>query len=408
MRAKLEKSSHFVVGSLLWWLLPAGCATAPVQVASLARHDLGCPTAHVVPMPPGRYAASGCGLGAVYARVCDGTGCRWGRLRHGHEAALAAQTAAGKSSGVREVIPAPNPGPRNVMAAPSPAVREVLAAPPPPDTQQAPPADTDGGSPPPTAAPAPVPLSQGAVSTPYEALVPERPVEQRSAAAPPQPLIDERPAAPPNYQWVGGYWFWGATGWVWLPGYWSAPVIGYAYQPGYWYWSSSYWWYWPGGWSRPGATTVVYQTRPRTQRVVRVRSFAPRPAGTAAFDGSHARASYPAAVRPSPSPSGFRPSSPTLLGYPTASREGSVRVASPGRPAASPIGRLVRPGAVPPRPSRFASSRPSRGGSSGGDARASSARFQSRVGFTGGGRSFAPYRSAPSSRVPPVGRARRR
>lgn len=415
MQTKQRSPAHFVVSLLLSALSLTGCATAPMQVTTVARQDLACPNADLAKLSSDRYAASGCGRGAVYVRLCDARGCRWGRLRHGHETAIAAQIAPSPASAPREVIAAPAPEAREVVPAPAPAEREILPAPAPdggPPSATPPAADPATPAAPGTApaapgaapVPAPVPLSQGQVSEPYEAVVPERPSAQRVAYAPPQPLVEDRPPPPvAGYQWVNGYWFWGTAGWVWLPGYWVSPVVGYSYQPGYWYWSMNYWWYYPGGWCHPGSTTIVYQTAPRSQRIVRVRSFSGGGLGqgTRGSLASSSGASSRGIVRASPG--GFRPRSSPLLRYPSSS--GSSGRASSASARSGGIGRVVRPGSVASRPSSFANSRaksarsaPSR--SSGG--------FSSGSGMGGGARYSAPSRSGGGSRAPSVGRATRR
>ena len=117
-------------------VLLSGCATtAAPEVHDVARHDLACPRVEVAEVTGERYAASGCGKGAVYARLCDDQGCRWGRLRHGHEANLSgvAPAAGAEQPPAREILPAPVPNKREVIAAPAPGTpeREVQPAPPP-------------------------------------------------------------------------------------------------------------------------------------------------------------------------------------------------------------------------------------------------------------------------------------
>lgn len=103
------------------WL--AGCAGAPQQLQTAAAHDLRCDEVKMVEIADGRYAAHGCGRGAVYARVCGPEGCHWGRLRHGHEEEMALRGLARPASKApaREVIPAPPPASREVLPAPDPA-----------------------------------------------------------------------------------------------------------------------------------------------------------------------------------------------------------------------------------------------------------------------------------------------
>lgn len=440
MRTTLRNSSR-VLGSVLGFWLLSGCAATPKQVVSVARQDLDCPNAQIGKVGDDRYAASGCGRGAVYAQVCDASGCRWGRLRHGHEVGVAAQIAPAPTPApaAREVLPAPAPDAREVLPAPAPAEREVLPAPPPANTQGAtPPAAQGEATPPPaapaapsTATPAPVPLSQGDLSEPYDATVPERPLAQQVTYAPPQPLVDDRPPPPaPTYVWVGGYWWWGSGGWVWLPGYWCAPMVGYAYNPGYWYWYSSYWWYWPGGWSRPGSTTIIVQTAPRSQRIARVRSFTPRTSVRASSQGSapagvvRATPTSPAparsegVVRAAPATTTFRPQSSPMLSYPTASRPPVRTGGNNVRFASSPsVGRVVRPGVTPPRPMQFQpsrsrapsfsaspSARPSVSSPRPSVSRSPSLRSSGRVAPP----RAAPVRTAPAFRPTTIGRPQRR
>ncbi len=397
-------------------LFLAGCATAPMQVTTIARQDLACPDADLAKISSDRYAASGCGRGAVYVHLCDGRGCRWGRLRHGHETALAEQIAPSAANEPREVVPAPPPEAREVLPAPAPAVRQILPA---PDSnagdtgaqapgQAAPDTATPAA---PAAAPAPVPLSQGEVSAPYYAVVPDRPSVQRVAYAPPQPLVDDRPPPPASgHQWVNGYWFWGTSGWVWLPGYWATPVVGYGYQPGYWYWSTNYWWYYPGGWCRPGSTTVVYQIAPRSQRTVHVRAFAAR--GVHRSRGPFASGSNGTHGIVHASRQGFRPRSSPLLSYPRSLGSSARASSTPGSSARAPsmrsgsIGRVVRSGPVASRPSSFGSSRPYSG--RGAPSRSSSGFWGGPRSSSGGARFSAPGRAGGGSRAPSVGRAQRR
>ena len=68
--------------------------------------------------------------------------------------------------------------------------------------------------------------------------------------APPALPVYAQPAAPyPNWQWIPGYWGWGASGYYWVPGYWTAPpAVGALWTPGYWgfnggayAWNPGYW-----------------------------------------------------------------------------------------------------------------------------------------------------------------------
>lgn len=68
-------------------------------------------------------------------------------------------------------------------------------------------------------------------------------------APPALPVYSQPPAPYPGWQWIPGYWGWGAGGYYWTPGYWTAPPqIGYYWTPGYWdylnggyVWNAGYW-----------------------------------------------------------------------------------------------------------------------------------------------------------------------
>src|SRR5262245_50289546 len=109
------------------------CAASPKPVLSVAEYDLSCSKVEVSRVDDDHYAASGCGRGAVYVQSCDdGAGCRWARMRHGHEVDVAAaQAPIYGEPAPREVIAAPPPEERQVLPAPPPAEREILPAPPP-------------------------------------------------------------------------------------------------------------------------------------------------------------------------------------------------------------------------------------------------------------------------------------
>ncbi len=305
------------------WVLAAGlsaCATVPADVTRTARADLGCSNAEVTKLASGRYGASGCGKGAVYAEVCDGEGCRVGRLRHGHEVEIGQRVAPPAAPAQREVIAAPAPAAHEVLPAPAPATREILPAPPPAGE-----ASTSGGeSSDAGASQTPVPLSQGELSAPYEAEVPATPPPQKVSSAPPEPLVEDRPAPPaPTYVWVGGYWWSGPSNWLWVPGYWCAPMVGYTYMPGYWYWGFGYWNYWPGGWGYPGSTVIAHAPAPRPRNVVVVRSFQPRPRAHV-VTRHDVRGSSPSHVARGSRPA-FSPRSSPLLRYPL---PGGAKIAS--------------------------------------------------------------------------------
>ena len=271
-----------------WVVLAAltGCAASiPPQMSSVAQRDLACDRVEITEAGSDRYAASGCGRGAVYARSCSDAGCGWSRLP-GNEIAPPPATSGSEqatAAAPREVIPAPPPAQREVIPAPPPAessMRQVIPAPPPPATaDQSQPQGAAQG----TASdaqqpysPQPTPLSQGELSNPYPTEVPATPVMQRSEYPPPAPLVEQRAVAPaPNYIWVSGYWWWNQPSWVWAPGYWCPPRYGYGYVPSSWYWAGGSWWFGPGGWARPGSTYVVHHVYPRPNRVQVTRSFTP-------------------------------------------------------------------------------------------------------------------------------------
>ena len=314
-----------------------GCAGAQKSVQNVAEHDLACDKVEVSKLGDDRFAAAGCGRGAVYKESCDDGGCRWGRMRHGHEDELARENQPPMlAPGPREVLPAPAPAQREVTPAPPPQQREVIPAPPPGaanDTQN--PAASSGGEAPASDAALAsqvTPLSEGQLSDPYEATVPAEPTTQQVAYPPPAPLYETRPPAPyVTYVWVPGYWWWATAGWTWLPGYWCAPRPGFAFVAGGWYWGAGWWWYSPGGWAYPGTTTVVYAPPPRPNRVVTVRTFhpqrtvrpAPAPGRVAGVRGLAPAARSPA-LRPSTSAasptvrpgSAYRPTGSPLVRYP--------------------------------------------------------------------------------------------
>jgi hypothetical protein len=113
--------------------LLAGCATTQqrTEVAGAAALDLACEAVEVSELSDGSYAASGCGRGAVYTQLCDYNGCRWGRLRHGHEQQVAASMMPPPTAG-REILAAPPPEQRMVLPAPAPDGNVAPPAPPPP------------------------------------------------------------------------------------------------------------------------------------------------------------------------------------------------------------------------------------------------------------------------------------
>jgi hypothetical protein len=356
-------------------MLAAGCAgSVPPQVAGVAAHDLSCDQVDVAKLGADRFAASGCGKGAVYVQVCEGSQCRWGRLRHGHEETVVYGQV---QPGQREILPAPPPAPREVQPAPAPDQRQIIPAPPPEGSSSA-----GGENAPASATPTDSPLqagsttyAQGDLSAPYEAEVPTQQSVQQVAYAPPAPLVETRPLPPArSYVWISGYWWWGASlAWIWVPGYWCPPYYGYSYIPGSWYWSTGYWWYGPGGWARYGSTVIVHHHHPhyptRPSGVATVRSFTPHRVGPAVRSGGSGqrvvtaprganfspRGSplYPSARVSRPAPGGGRYYSPSRSG----GSVGSSRYGAPG------VGRVVTPdGSVRPR-SSYGSSRGSWGNS---------------------------------------------
>jgi hypothetical protein len=365
-----ERASTFA-----FLLLLSACAGTPRQVHNVARTDLGCDKVEVAEIAKNRYAASGCGKGAVYAELCGGPeGCSWVRLRGAEQAQASTAGGAVPAAAPREIIQAPPPAQREVIQAPPPAQREIIPAPPP--AQAAPAAPT-------SAAPAPAPgdaqaqqavVAQGELSQPYQAEVPVTPTAQRVEYPPPAPLIETRPPPPaPNYVWAGGYWSWNNANWLWAPGYWASPMYGYNYVPGSWYWANNYWWYGPGGWARPNSTLIVYGVGSRPYRQVYTRSFTP-----------HVHTAYPNRIGsaplqhgPGPSRGGFQPQSSPLYRYPSSAQnpvQGGVRSSRMGAvpSGGTNYGRTMQPSSA----SRFGS-----GPSSGGGA----------------------YRSAPMQRMPSSG-----
>jgi hypothetical protein len=313
-----------------------GCgASRPPQVVSVATLDLGCDKVDVSEVAQDRYAAYGCGRGAVYARVCDGQSCRWGRLRHGHEESVAAGGQQLAPPAPREVLPAPLPEQREVLPAPSPQ-REVLPAPAPegaaPSASDSASSAAQAGTGQPLensalqagAADVPVPLSQGSLSDPYQAQVPAQPLAQQVMYPPPAPLVETPPPPPQrSYVWIGGWWWWGPANWVWVPGYWGAPYYGYSYIGGSWYWGSGCWNYRPGGWARPGTTVIVHHGYPaRPSTTVSVRAFTPHRAVHAGYVGGSSGHRVVSAA-----PGGYRPHGSPL--YPSAAGRTVVR-AAPG------------------------------------------------------------------------------
>src|SRR5690606_28997448 len=109
-------------------LLLAACAGTPQQVVSVARTDLGCDQVQVSEIAENRYAASGCGRGGVYARLCGDQGCSWVRLE---SAAQTMGTAGGFAPAAPgQQLQAPGPEQRQIQAAPPPEQRQIQAAPP--------------------------------------------------------------------------------------------------------------------------------------------------------------------------------------------------------------------------------------------------------------------------------------
>jgi len=354
-----------------------GCASSGSRAAvvSIATHDLSCEHVDIAEVSQDKYAAYGCGRGAVYTQLCDDGGCRWGRLRHGHESSI----AAGSQNPIaepREVLPAPAPEPRQVLPAPAAQPREVLPAPPP--DASAPGAVQGASTLQQGAAPAPLSLADGELSQPYQTEIPAQPVAQQTTEPPPVPLVETRPPPPYyNHVWITGYWWWGAgPRWVWAPGYWCPPYYGYSYIPGSWYWSAGYWYYGPGGWARPGTTVIIHRGfPPRPSTVAVTRAFTPHRVVRSSAPGNVARvgrapATFQARGSPMLAPSrvtreGVSPS----RGLPAGTSLGKSRFGADG------IGRVVAPGSTFRPRSDFSPS-------------FSCARSSSRSSFSSGGRSF--------------------
>jgi hypothetical protein len=340
--------------SRTWWaagfaVLLSGCAgRVPEQARRAATYDLGCPDVEVARLDKDRVAASGCGRGAVYTQICNGASCQWGRLRHGHEQAIANTLQPLLPPAPREVIQAPPPEQRQVQPAPAPQQREVIPAPPPDASSAAQPGSmAPSDSPLQQPGSSVMPLSSGDLSTPYQAEVPTTPVAQQVTQAPPAPLVETRPPPPaPNYAWIGGYWWWGPSAWTWVPGYWGPSYYGYSYIPGSWYWYGGYWCYGPGGWARPGTTIIINRNLPpRPSAVATVRSFTPHRVSVAQGSTVH---------RVTPAPSGFSPRTSPLYGgsnrvVRTPSSAGGIRYSTPSgssRYGAPNVGRVVSPNSV--------------------------------------------------------------
>ena len=89
-------------------------------------------------------------------------------------------------------------------------------------------AGCDRSAPPPPPPPPPPPQAQ-AEPPPQEAgqPIPEDQPEQDIVVpeAPPPPVVETVPVAPPepDYVWVGGYWDWNNTQYVWVPGRYRRP-----------------------------------------------------------------------------------------------------------------------------------------------------------------------------------------
>jgi hypothetical protein len=414
-------------------LLGAGCAsTQRAEVTDAATLDLACPEVEVSEVASDRYAAYGCGRGAVYAQVCDVRGCGWGRLRHGHEQAVAAGIPP---SAGREILPAPAPEPRMVLPAPYPGdVPPAPAAPPPaPPANPAPAPGPSGQLQDSSLAPAgePVPLSQGVLSDPYQTEVPAQPLAQTVLYPPPAPLVEVQPAAPvSNYVWIGGYWWWGSANWVWVPGYWCPPYHGYSYIPGRWAWSGGYWRYGPGGWARPGTTVIVHNhVPPRASTMATVRAFTPRRVVSAGSVASSRSVVAPAQFSPRTTP--LYPSTSKSVvrvapaggyryegGASSISGASSFRSGAGSRYGSGGVGRVVTPNSTVRVPSGYESRRVSPsttyrspsydsfGGGRSFESRSSGHSFdsgraygggggRSSGGGGGGGRSVAPVRVSP-------------
>jgi YXWGXW repeat-containing protein len=69
-------------------------------------------------------------------------------------------------------------------------------------------------------------------------------------APPPPPRYEIVPVAPTHeYVWVGGYWSWGGTRYLWRPGHYvRAPQYGAVYRRPHWVRSGVYYRFVPGRW----------------------------------------------------------------------------------------------------------------------------------------------------------------
>jgi len=424
----------------LWALfaLLGACAGTPKQVTSVAQIDLGCEQIQTAEIAPNRYAASGCGRGGVYARLCGAGECSWVRLRGSEQPqAVSSPAVATGNSPPREVIQAPPPAPREIIQAPPPAQREIIPAPPPagqsaapapsaPDVNQATPAATGDGQLQ-SYTPEPTPLSQGELSKPYQTEIPVQPVAQRVEYPPPAPLIEQRPPPPrSSYVWVGGYWSWGMNSWLWAPGYWCAPRYGFSYVPGSWYWANNYWWYGPGGWARPGSTYIVHHVGPRSDRYRVTRSFSPyrttqgQPSrmGTNSFGGGPGSAPSRMGTTSYGANGGGAVNAPSRMGttaYPShlgnggrPARMGAVSADRGYTPQGSPLYRYPTTVAPAARPSRMGAVRPGAvNGGNGGFSRSvqpssgsSPQRFGAGTASPGSVNNSNVFRSAPMGRMP--------
>jgi len=375
-------------------MVSAGCASTGSKraVVTVATHDLSCDRVDVSEVSQNKFAAYGCGRGAVYTQLCEGSECRWGRLRHGHESSIAAASQPPVAES-REILPAPAE-PRQVLPAPAPEQRQVIPAPPP--AANAPGADTGASPLQPGAAPAaaPVSLSDGDLSAPYQTQVPAQPTAQQTTEAPPVPLVETRPPLPYyNNVWISGYWWWGTgASWVWAPGYWCAPYYGYSYIPGGWYWRGGYWNYGPGGWARPGTTTIINRNfPPRASTVATTRSFTPHRVVRSATPMQGQRVGQ---AQGSFQPRGSPLMAPARVSRPDSTASRGASYGNKSRFGADGVGRVVAPGSSA-RPRSDFSSRsyaPSYSGSSGGgrdfgrpSSGSSRGSFSSGGGYSGGG-----------------------
>lgn len=72
-----------------------------------------------------------------------------------------------------------------------------------------------------------------------------------ASTPPPEPLVEVRPAMPfAGAVWIPGYWRWFGSNYVWVGGRYSAPRMGYAWEPHRWVNEGGRWRLEPGRWRR--------------------------------------------------------------------------------------------------------------------------------------------------------------